>query len=231
MKNIVTSEWLFNRIDDPNVRIIDCRFDLMEPDWGTEQYQASHIQGAIYAHLEKDLSGTKQKHGGRHPLPGIDELKATFESFGIDEHTTVVAYDNGEGMFAGRCWWLLSFLGHPHVYILDGGWENWKESDLPVSQEMPEVEEKTFLIQPQYDWLASLDEVKSASLKGEGAAVLMDSRAPDRYRGEVEPLDRIPGHIPGAVNYFFKEAFEGFHWKPIEKQKERFSRLDSSRPV
>ncbi|WP_100331362.1 sulfurtransferase [Bacillus xiapuensis] len=230
MNYIRSVEWLAACMDQPDVVIVDCRFHLMDPQAGEEAYKAGHIPNAFYADLERHLSGPEQTHGGRHPLPDVKQLQAVLESFGITERSTVVAYDQGEAMFAGRFWWLLSYIGHEKVYVLDGGFKAWKEQGLPVTQEIPPPALGQLAINLQTDWLATLEEVKEAALHG-APATLIDSRAAERYKGEVEPLDRVPGHIPSAQNYFFLDSLKEGYWKSPQQQMERFRKLDRTKPV
>lgn len=229
MKFVQSIDWLVERLNDPNVCVIDCRFSLADAEAGEKAYMQGHIPGAFYAHLDRHLSGEKQQHGGRHPLPNVEDAQKVFGSFGITEETTVVVYDQGEAMFASRCWWLLSYLGHSQVYVLNGGFQEWTNRQLPVTKELPTAKPSYFLVNIQADWLVSIEEVKEAVASG--TSVLIDSRAPERYNGEVEPLDRVPGHIPTAVNYFFQEGLEGTSWKDREQQLERFHELDTDQPV
>lgn len=230
MKYIRSIDWLSEHLHDPDICIVDCRFQLADAAAGERDYREAHIPGAFYAHLDRDLSGEKAIHGGRHPLPDPEAFRRVVEAYGITEATTVIAYDNGDAMFAGRFWWLLSYLGHKRVYLLDGGFSEWKLRGLPLSNEIPAPKNGRFPVDIQPDWTASLEDVKKAVLEKDGT-VLIDSRAPERYAGKVEPLDRVPGHIPGAVNYFFQEGLRGSFWKSSEEQKERFKQLDPNRPM
>ncbi|MFK2824160.1 sulfurtransferase [Bacillus sp. B190/17] len=230
MEYIRSIAWLSEHLHDPNVCIVDCRFQLTDPAAGEKEYKEGHIPGAFYAHLDRDLSGEKGVHGGRHPFPELQELRKIAESYGITDDTIVIAYDHGEAMFAGRFWWLLSYIGHKHVYILDGGFSEWKKQGLPVSSDSPSPRNGHLSVNVQHGWTASIEDVKKAALENDGT-ILIDSRAPERYAGILEPLDRVPGHIPTAVNYFFQEGLNGTHWKGEEAQKERFKTLDRDQPV
>ncbi|WP_203361948.1 sulfurtransferase [Bacillus sp. REN10] len=229
MNFIKSIDWLASHVNDPNVCVIDCRFSLADAQAGEKAYMEGHIPGAFYAHLDRHLSGEKKQHGGRHPLPNVEDVQAVFQSFGITEETTVVVYDQGEAMFAGRCWWLLSYLGHSRVYLLDGGFQEWTNRKLPVTQEIPMATPSYFPVNIQTDWLVSIEEVKEAVTSG--SSVLIDSRAPERYNGEVEPLDRVPGHIPTAVNYFFQDGLQGTNWKEQQQQITRFRELDANKSI
>ncbi|NRQ51929.1 sulfurtransferase [Brevibacillus sp. HD1.4A] len=201
MQALVTPQWLRDHRNDERIVIADCRFALSASEQGAEEYATDHIPGALYFHLNRDLSGPKQEHGGRHPLPDPAALAALFSQAGIDEHTTVIAYDDQEMAMAGRLWWLLRYLGHDRVAVLDGGYAAWKKAGYEVTAEVPTPQARTFVPQLRPDMLVSVEGVKNR----EPEAVLLDSRAGERYRGEQEPLDPKAGHIPGARHFFYKD--------------------------
>jgi thiosulfate/3-mercaptopyruvate sulfurtransferase len=222
LKHIIHSDWLLSRLNDSNLRIIDCRFQLGNPSFGLNEYMKEHIQGAIFYDLEKDLSGTVKDHGGRHPLPSIDELADKLSATGIDETTTVVAYDDQGGAFASRLWWILTYLGHRDVFILDGGYSSWKEKGNPVSDEIPTFNRTDFSPSVNDSMIADINAVREAI--NTNSSVLIDSREKNRYLGIEEPIDKIAGHIPGAVNSFWKEGLtELGEWKEPNEQNNRFS--------
>ncbi len=227
--HLVSIDWLHNHLKDPNLVIVDCRFALGKPGGnGLAEYMEGHIPGALYVDLEQDLSGAKSVHGGRHPLPETDTLAALFSTIGIDAETTVIAYDEQDLAMAGRLWWLLRYLGHEKVAVLNGGFSAWRKHGKPVSTEVPTPTSKTFTPVIQHDMLVSAEQVKNRSAD----CALLDSRAGERYRGEVEPLDPKAGHIPGARNYFYKQNFspEG-DMLPAEKLQERFSGLSADQEI
>lgn len=201
MQALVTPQWLRDHRNDERIVIADCRFALSASEQGAEEYATDHIPGALYFHLNRDLSGPKQEHGGRHPLPDPAALAALFSQAGIDEHTTVIAYDDQEMAMAGRLWWLLRYLGHDRVAVLDGGYAAWKKAGYEVTAEVPTPQARTFVPQLRPDMLVSVEGVKNRK----PGAVLLDSRAGERYRGEQEPLDPKAGHIPGARHFFYKD--------------------------
>ncbi len=203
---VVSSAWLAERLDDPLVAIADCRFSLMEPGLGAQQYATEHIPGAVYFDLNHDLSSPVQAHGGRHPLPDIDTLSHRLGLAGISAATHVIAYDDSCYAFAARLWWLLRYLGHDRVSVLEGGWSGWKQAALPVTSEPSSPVPTEFSHQVRSHWCVDIDQVKA--LKEQPRVVLVDSREGDRYRGEREPIDPVAGHIPGAVNYFWKEIVD-----------------------
>jgi len=205
MESIVSVNWLFRYLEDPDVVVIDCRFQLSDPHGGKQQYEKSHIPGAFYLDLNQDLSSPVQKHGGRHPLPHPETLAQKLENMGIYfNQTQVVAYDDSRFAFAARLWWLLRYFGHDRVAVLDGGWSAWQNAGYPVSAEVPAWQTGNFTPQPRQDWVVDMEGVKAR--QRDPNAVIIDSRDPDRYRGEREPIDPIAGHIPGAINFPWKTA-------------------------
>ncbi|MFB6274744.1 MAG: sulfurtransferase [Halothece sp.] len=220
MESVISNDWLFNYLDDPNVVIIDCRFDLSNPSWGRQQYEASHIPGAFYLDLNQDLSSPVQKHGGRHPLPHPETLAQKLENMGIHfSQTNVVAYDDSRFAFAARLWWLMRYFGHDQVAVLDGGWHGWTMAGYPVSTAIPSAKTGNFTPQLQKDWVVDIEEVKAR--QEDKNAVIIDSRDADRYRGEREPIDPVAGHIPGAVNFPWKTVTDeqGNLHSPAQQRK------------
>lgn len=217
---LVDGRWLNSQLNNPQIVIVDCRFNLAEPCWGEEQYQQSHIQGAYYLHLDRDLSGKVQRHGGRHPLPKIDVFAQKLSGMGIiKDETLVVAYDDSRFAFAARLWWLLRYLRHEKVALLDGGWDRWLERDYSVSNIIPEEKRGDFVPQPHSDWLVDIDAVKSA--QNDRKIVIVDSRDRDRYLGIREPIDPVAGSIEGAVNSPWKQVSnESGYLKPVEAQQQ-----------
>ena len=192
-KTLINADTLAEHLDDPNWIIVDCRFSLADTAVGQQNYEAGHIPGAVYAHLDNDLSGPPASDHGRHPLPTPERQAQLFSRLGIDEMSQVVAYDDAGGMIAARLWWMLRFMGHQNVAVLDGGWQAWQATFLPTTSGIEWNNPAQFTGRAQPKWLVTLDEVADQAL-------LIDSRGPARYRGEVEPIDPQPGHIPGAVN-------------------------------
>lgn len=226
---IKSKEWLKERLDNENVRIVDCTFSLNDPSYGKRTYEARHIPGAVHFDLDKDLSGNPQEHGGRHPLPDIQTLKQKLEEAGIDEKTTVISYDSGEGCFASRFWWILKYMGHPKVYVLDGGLNEWEKSGYPVTVIKPDFAPVRFSVRLNEAMVADVDDVREA-ITGHHTR-LIDSRARERFLGRIEPLDPRPGHIPGAINFEWTDGFRGRQWKGRNEQEARFSELDKSEEI
>lgn len=201
----VDSEWLASQLNNPQIVIVDCRFQLADPSWGETEYFYSHIPGAYYLNLDRDLSSSVQQHGGRHPLPDIDTLSQKFVAMGIVKNETlVVAYDDSRFAFAARLWWILRCLGHSPVVLLDGGWQGWQNNNYLVDNIIPEVRSGNFAAEPNLSWLVDIDDVKSA--QNQDSTVIVDSRDRDRYLGIREPIDPIAGSISGAVNSPWKQV-------------------------
>jgi thiosulfate/3-mercaptopyruvate sulfurtransferase len=188
-------------LDDDWV-VVDCRYDLQNESWGREQYRAAHVPGAVYASLVEDMAGPRTGSNGRHPIPSPDALAATFGRLGISRDRQVVAYDQDSGMYAARLWWSLRFLGHDAVALLDGGWATWVREGRPVISGDEHRPAQTFVPALRAGMRATVDEV--AARLQDPSMLLVDARAPERFEGRIEPIDRAAGHIPGAANYFFK---------------------------
>lgn len=229
---VVSAEWLHAHLGAPNVAIVDCRFSLMQPELGRQQYEAAHLPGAHYLDLNRDLSGPVGQHGGRHPLPDVATLASKLTAIGVQSEppngpTLVVAYDDSRLAFAARLWWLLRYLGHDRVAVLDGGFSGWTAAGYPVTADLPKSNLGAFVPHPQVDRAVDIATVKARQMQP--GVVLVDSREGDRYRGEREPIDPIAGHIPGAVNYPWQEATDdrGFLRSPAE-QRQRWQAISEA---
>jgi thiosulfate/3-mercaptopyruvate sulfurtransferase len=189
-------------LGDTSWVVIDCRFDLADPPKGEKQYLESHIPGARYAHLDRDLSGTKTGTNGRHPLPTAEEMRERFSALGIGAGTQVVVYDADSGLHASRLWWMLRFMGHDAVALLDGGFARWIREGCETRSGAEAATPAAFEGAPREAWRLDAGTV----LKGLDSPeqVLVDARAEPRFRGDSEPLDAKAGHIPGARNFFFQ---------------------------
>lgn len=220
---LVDSQWLMQQLDNPLVVIVDCRFQLADPNWGEESYYHGHIKGAYYLNLDRDLASEVQRHGGRHPLPNMDTLAQKLASMGIIKNETlVVAYDDSRFAFAARLWWLLRYLGHDSVVLLDGGWNDWLKHHYPVSNAVPKNRSTSFSPQPNPDWLVDINIVKSVQNKD--GVIVVDSRDRDRYLGLIEPIDPIAGSIEGAVNSPWKQVSdESGYLKSKQAQQQLWS--------
>ncbi len=228
--HIVSPQWLADHLDS-NLIIIDCRFSLPEPDLGQQQYDAGHIPGAYYLDLNRHLSRPVQEHGGRHPLPQWPKFVDNLNLMGIQSRpqTPVVIYDASRFAFAARLWWMLKYLGHQNIALLDGGIDAWMLAGLPLSSETPRPQVGRFVPEPQADWIVDIDYVRQH--KDNIGTMVIDSRSADRFRGEREPIDPIAGSIPGAVNYFWQDISTpngqlkpadtlAHHWRAVDAADE-----------
>ena len=194
---LVQAETLAVALNRPDLVIVDCRFSLLDPNAGEHAYGTTHLPGAAYAHLERDLSDMSPGGEGRHPWPPADMFTARLARYGIEPGHQVVAYDDGDGAIAARLWFLLKMLGHEKVAVLDGGWARWTALGLPVSSapRAPAVS----AYRAAYDHSRRFD-ANALQAHLDNGGMLVDARAAARFRGDEEPLDRIAGHVRGAVN-------------------------------
>ena len=199
---LIKPEQLKPHLDHPTWAVVDCRFDLLDPTKGEREYLEEHIPGAVYAHIERDLSALPTGSNGRHPLPTPESLSAVFIRWGIGSDVQVVAYDASGGPFASRLWWCLRYLGHEAVAVLNGGFHSWKHAGFPICSGEENRSPRTFIPRIQTNMRA--DTAQLISQIGSASSLLLDARAPQRFRGEEEPLDPVAGHIPGAVNRFWE---------------------------
>ena len=227
---LVSTTELAGRLGDPDLVVVDVRHDLALPDdWGAARYRESHIPGARFAHMDRDLAARKTGRNGRHPLPSPDEAAALFSRLGIEPGKRVVVYDQSGGMFAARLWWMLRWLGHDAVALLDGGFDKWVRESHPVTADIPAPATATFVPHAIFSPLG-VDDVTRAL--GKSTQVLVDARAPERYRGEAEPLDPVAGHIPGARNrpYATNLNADGT-FKPADALRREFAGLLGDTPL
>lgn len=229
-RTLITPEALDQHLDEPGWCLVDCRFDLAHPGAGGLAWRQAHIPGSVYAHLDRDLSSAVRADSGRHPLPDEDQLVARLGEWGISANTQVVAYDASNGAMAARLWWLLRWLGHEAVAVLDGGWQGWSARGFPADKEIPEVQPVKFPRRPSLTMPVETCDV-AAAVNGERDLRLVDARSSERYRGEVEPIDSVAGHIPGASNRPFAGNLDasGFFLAP-KFLRERFMQLSNGRP-
>lgn len=229
---IVSQEQVKERLDSgKDVVLADCRFQMGQPDGGRRAYEAGHLPGALYFDLEEELSGPVGVHGGRHPMPDLGVLLLKLGALGIDKDTEIIAYDDQAGAMASRLWWMLRFLGHEKVYLLDGGYSRWVEAGYPVTAEPTEAREpKVFGGRVSNRLLVVMEDVREKL--GWPGSVLIDSREHKRYLGEEEPIDKKAGHIPGAVNRFWRENLnEGGWWQDPAALKERFASISPDQEI
>jgi thiosulfate/3-mercaptopyruvate sulfurtransferase len=204
---LIQAEELAALLGDARLRLFDCRFDLARPSYGRNAYLDEHVPGAIYADLNADLSAPATATSGRHPLPPPEAFAARLRAWGVSADSRVVAYDDGNGAYASRLWWMLRWLGHDDVAVLDGGMRRWLQLGLPLSDAAPSPLPGNFAARPRPGMAASAADVLAAVASP--AARVIDARAPERYRGEIEPIDRVAGHVPGARNHPFATSLDG----------------------
>lgn len=204
---LIDAPTLQSRLSGTDMILVDVRHDLANLSAGETAYREGHLPGARFAHLDRDLSGTKTGSNGRHPLPDRDVLAGTLGRLGIGNGSQVVVYDGQGGMFASRLWWLLRWMGHARVAVLDGGIGEWTRLGFALEPVLPEVVPVPFVAFDPLVSVASADDV----LAGLGSPdhLVVDARSPDRFRGENETMDPVGGRIPGAVNRFFKDNLDG----------------------
>ena len=221
---------LFSQLQNPNWVVVDCRFSLLETEQGRQDYQQGHIPGAVYAHLDEDLADPVTVTSGRHPLPDPARFAATLGHWGIGESTQVVAYDSAGGAIAGRLWWLLRWLGHRSCAVLNGGLPAWERQGYPLSSETAEPIPTSFPL-THADTLSWVDSAYMLANSHGGVSLVIDARAAARYRGEMEPIDPVAGHVPGAVNLPMDENLdEQGCFLPAEALRTRFAAALGARP-
>ncbi|HTH44049.1 MAG TPA: sulfurtransferase [Oxalicibacterium sp.] len=225
---LISATELAAHINEPEWVVLDCRHDLSNPEFGRAAYAGGHLPHAQFAHLDTDLADHKSENKGafrgRHPLPQRDVFIATLRRWGINDDTQVIAYDAHGGIFAARLWWMLRWAGHDAVAVLDGGLPAWTAQGLPLSTEVPTPVAGTLADRPSLVTEVGADDLLRNLESGQ--RVVVDARAPDRFRGENETLDPVGGHIPGAKNRFFKNnlGVDG-RFKPAEQLRTDFSQL------
>jgi thiosulfate/3-mercaptopyruvate sulfurtransferase len=225
---LISVEELAARLDD--CVVADCRHDLFKPAQGEADYAAGHIPGASFVSLDRDLAGPKgDGRSGRHPLPDPDLLRAHLQSLGLSDGRQLVVYDADTGGFAGRLWWLARWLGHEAVAVLDGGFRAWRAAGYPVTAEMPARKALgTLSARPPLATRVTVQELLNDQPRRE--RLVIDARAPERWRGDTEPLDPVGGHIPGALNRPLQLNLRpDGRFKPAEVLREEFTALLSGK--
>lgn len=226
---LVSTADLTENLLNPKWVIFDCRHDLGDASKGRVAYETGHIAGAHFAGVDEDLSGEKNGRNGRHPLPQPEAFAAFLAEHGVTEDSHVVAYDDVGGQYAARLWWVARWIGFDRVALLDGGWGKWNAEGRAVDQNLPEAKVGAVIAKTNDGLLVKVDEVE-ANLES-AARVVIDARAPERYRGEVEPLDRVAGHIPGALNHVFKQSLnEDLTMRSPDELRAAFDALLGDRP-
>jgi thiosulfate/3-mercaptopyruvate sulfurtransferase len=227
-QTLVPVEILAAHTNDASWRIFDCRHDLMNPGAGRQAYLCAHIPNAQFLHLDDDLSRQKTGTNGRHPLPDPAIFAETLGRHGVSSETQVVAYDDSGGMFAARLWWMLRWLGHEDVALLDGGLRAWQMAGLPLTAELPIVVPARF---PSARRDEPVDTTFVRNHLRRPDLLLIDARTPERFRGESEPIDPVAGHIPGAVNRPYRANLASDdRFKSAEQLRDEFVTLLGSHP-
>lgn len=218
---VISSSELAALLSEPQLRVVDCRASLQNPAAGREAYAKAHVPGASFADLLDDLSGPiVAGQTGRHPLPSIESFVGKLQSWGIGRSSQVVVYDDAGGAFAARLWWMLRWLGHDAVAVLDGGFPAWVAEGRPVIDTPAIVPRGDLTAQPRPEWLVTARELSTPQSTGHK---LFDARAPERFRGDVEPIDPVAGHIPGAENLPFAENLKDGRFRPPAELRARFA--------
>jgi thiosulfate/3-mercaptopyruvate sulfurtransferase len=221
---LISVSELAGHLGEPNWVICDCRHDLADTGAGRRAYGESHIPGARFVHLDEDLSAPLTGRNGRHPLPDPQRFAERLSALGIGNDSQVVAYDASGGYYAARLWWMLRWVGHDGVAVLDGGWNAWLAASYPKTKQVPQVEAARFAARPRSDLM--LDAPAVAASLGQAGPLLLDARAPNRFRGENETLDPVAGHIPGAANRYFQLNLDADgRFKPAATLKQEFEEL------
>jgi thiosulfate/3-mercaptopyruvate sulfurtransferase len=217
-EQLANSSWVF----------VDCRYDLHDESWGRQQYLRAHIPGAVYASVAHDLAAPKTGSNGRHPMPEIDRIVATFSRFGIGADSQVVIYDQDAGPYASRMWWMLRYLGHDAAAVLDGGFAKWTAEGRPTEAGEQTRTPSAFMPRVRPGMRRDLADVER--MVRDGSARLVDARAPDRFEGRSETIDKRAGHIPGAVNHFYKwNLAEDGTMLPPDQLREKFTTVLAGR--
>jgi len=228
-QTLISPEQLAPHLNDPSWRVFDCRHELSNPATGERAYRESHIPNALFLHLDRDLTGPKTGRNGRHPLPDPAVFAELMGRRGVSNNTQVIAYDDAGGMYAARLWWMLRWLGHERVAVLDGGFSDWQRTGLPVTREVPNVQPAKF------EWRLSdrpVDTGYVLSHLGDPKVLLLDGRGADRFRGENETIDPVAGHIPGARSRPFRDNLtsDGRFRSPQDLRKD-FSTILGGHPA
>ena len=229
MSNMINARWLKENLNNDKLVIVDCRFSLMDKEYGKRSYDESHIKDAVRVDIETELSAPVKEHGGRHPLPSVEELKTTFENIGVNNDSIIVAYDEGDLAGPARLWWILKYLGHNEVYVLNGGIKAFEEIGGELTSEHTSVKKGNFDINVNENMRVNMEYVRERLHKDN--IVIVDCRENGRYNGEFEPVDKRAGHIPSAHNYFWMNILnnqdDALTMKSKEELKELFSKLNN----
>ncbi|MBB5209411.1 sulfurtransferase [Chiayiivirga flava] len=229
-RTLVSAADLADQIDAPDVAVVDCRFDLRDPAAGERAYAAGHLPRAVYASLDRDLADLSKQGRGRHPLPEADAFCAVLGRWGISPEHRVVAYDARDGAYAARLWWMLRLMGHDSVAVLDGGFDAWLRHGGAVERQIPRPRPAQYKARFNARAVATTAVVAARLASGNG--VLIDARAAERFRGDAEPIDRVAGHIPGALNRpYTANLHDDGTFRPADELAGEFRALLDASPV
>lgn len=234
MSNLVDAKWLKENLSKDNLVIVDCRFDLMNKEYGKKSYEKNHIKNAVRIDIETELSSVVQNHGGRHPLPSVEKLKKTFENIGITNESIVVCYDEGDLAGPSRLWWILKYLGHDKVFVLDGGINSFIKIGGETTNEDTNISKNgEFVVNINKSMKVDMEYVKERLY--DDKVIIIDSRENKRYLGEFEPVDKKAGHIPSAKNYFWMDILnineKKINIKPLQDLQNHFKNLNNYNEV
>jgi thiosulfate/3-mercaptopyruvate sulfurtransferase len=225
---LISTETLASHLDDSSWLICDCRYNLKDEAWGRAQYLAGHIPGAVFVNLAHDLAGQRTGTNGRHPLPSSDAMAATFGRLGIRAGMHVAAYDQDAGPYASRLWWMLRYVGHDAVSVLDGGWAKWIREERGIRSGEERRASAAFMPRLRQHMRVTVDE--AAQRIGDPGVLFVDARSPERFEGQPDPLDSVPGHIPGARNHFYRNnVAEDGTLRPADALRADFARVIGDR--
>ena len=229
--SLISTQIVQDHLHNPKWRVFDCRYELAAPEKKKAEYAVSHIPGALYVHMSEDLAANHVPgKTGRHPLPSVDEITIKLSAMGIDNSMQVAVYDDAGGSHAARFWWILRWLGHDSVAVIDGGWSCWIKEKRPVSSEVLVPESKKFIASPRLNWTVTADEIYE-NLNNSEKCVL-DARSAQRFRGENENLDPVAGHIPGAYSAPFTDNLdENENWKSKSELRQKFENILDGSPA
>ena len=227
---IISAQELNTIINDDNVRVFDCRFNLKDPQGGLKNYQSGHLPRAQFADMDTQLSSAMTESSGRHPLPDADVFLAQLKAWGVNNDTQVIAYDDISGAFAARLWWMMRWMGHDKVAVLNGGMQQWTQQGLTLSQDEVEFVPCDFSGAANLDWLVDIETIQ-AELEAK-KITLIDARAADRFTGKDKNIDPVPGHIPGSHNLpFGGNLTKDGLFESAETINQRFSQIIQDQPL
>jgi thiosulfate/3-mercaptopyruvate sulfurtransferase len=231
IQTIVSTDWLAEHLRDAQLMVLDCRFSLADTQAGQRAYASGHIPGAHYVDLDKDLCSAKNGSTGRHPLPQQDDFNAVLRRLGLTSDKRVVIYDDANGMYAARLWWMLRWVGFTDCAVLDGGWHKWLAEGRAAVTELPRAQTSDFAGQADNSLYLEIDDILQ-DLNDSSRLQLLDARSAERFRGENETMDPVSGHIPGALNRFYQNNLDASGtFKSAAQLREEFNALLGARDL